>query len=104
MYLNKLLLKDFGKFNNKEMNLTTGINLIYGEKDSGKTTVKDFIVSMLFGIDNSRRGSLQIEKAFPERRIFRVTIINILLNVVSLDITSQLMLWIFNPEEKSDLM
>lgn len=54
MYLNKLLIKDFGKFNNKELELRTGINLIYGAKDSGKTSVKDFIVSMLYGIDRSR--------------------------------------------------
>lgn len=54
MYLNKLLLKDFGKFNNKEIDLKPGINLIYGAKAEGKTTVKNFVVSMLYGIDRSR--------------------------------------------------
>ena len=54
MYLNKLLLKDFGKFNNKEIELKPGLNLIYGENESGKTTVKEFIVGMLYGIDKSR--------------------------------------------------
>lgn len=52
MYLNKLLIKNFGKFNNKEIVLTPGINVIKGEKESGKTTVKDFIVSMLYGFTN----------------------------------------------------
>lgn len=54
MYLNKLLLKDFGKFHNKEVTLKPGLNLIYGENESGKSTVKEFIVGMLYGIDKSR--------------------------------------------------
>lgn len=54
MYLNKLLLKDFGKFNNKSIDLKPGLNLIYGENEAGKTTVKEFIVGMLYGIDKSR--------------------------------------------------
>ena len=54
MYFNKLLLKDFGKFNNREIELKSGLNLIYGENEAGKTTVKEFIVGMLYGIDKSR--------------------------------------------------
>lgn len=54
MYLNKLLLKDFGKFNNKQIELKSGLNLIYGENEAGKTTVKEFIVGMLYGIEKSR--------------------------------------------------
>lgn len=54
MFLNKLLLKDFGKFNNKEIDLKPGLNLIYGENEAGKTTLKEFIVGMLYGIDKSR--------------------------------------------------
>ncbi len=52
MYLNKLLLKNFGKFNNKELVLKPGINVINGKKDSDKSTIKDFIVSMLYGFSN----------------------------------------------------
>ena len=54
MYINKLLLKEFGKFNNKEIRLKKGLNLIYGANESGKTTVKEFIVGMLYGIDKTR--------------------------------------------------
>lgn len=54
MFLSKLLLKDFGKFNNKEIDLKPGLNLIYGGNEAGKTTVKDFIVGMLYGIEKSR--------------------------------------------------
>lgn len=54
MFINKLILKEFGKFNNKEIRLKPGLNLIYGPNESGKTTVKEFIVGMLYGIDKSR--------------------------------------------------
>lgn len=67
MYLNKLLLKDFGKFNNKEIGLKPGINLIYGEDGSGKTTVKDFVVAMLYGIDKTR-GAEDDSTICEERR------------------------------------
>jgi DNA repair exonuclease SbcCD ATPase subunit len=54
MFLNKLLLKDFGKFHNKEIELKPGLNLICGPNEAGKTTIKDFIVGMFYGIDKSR--------------------------------------------------
>lgn len=54
MYLNKLLLKDFGKFNNEQIDLKSGFNVVYGPKHSGKTTIKDFVVGMLYGIDKQR--------------------------------------------------
>ena len=52
MYLNKLLIKDFGKFNNKEIGLKPGINVIQGQKASGKTTIKEFITAMLYGFSS----------------------------------------------------
>ena len=55
MYLNKLLLNDFGKFHNKEINLEPGINVVYGAKNDGKTTIADFEYGMLYGVS-----------AFPE--------------------------------------
>jgi DNA repair exonuclease SbcCD ATPase subunit len=54
MFLNKLLLKDFGKFHNKEIELKPGLNLVCGTNESGKTTLKDFIIGMFYGIDKSR--------------------------------------------------
>ena len=47
MYLTKLLVRDFGKFHNKGMDLDTGINLIVGGTGSGKSTLRDFLIGMI---------------------------------------------------------
>ncbi|MBQ9983890.1 MAG: AAA family ATPase [Lachnospiraceae bacterium] len=54
MKVNKLHLQDFGQFHNKDVTLAPGINVIYGANEAGKSTTKDFIVDMLYGIDKSR--------------------------------------------------
>ena len=43
MYIEKLLLKNFGKFNNFEIDLGTGLNVICGKNESGKSTLFSFI-------------------------------------------------------------
>ncbi|MGN0367328.1 MAG: ATP-binding protein [Wujia sp.] len=53
MYFSKLLLKDFGKFHNKEMDLQPGLNVVYGDKHDGKSTVADFMYGTLYGISAS---------------------------------------------------
>ena len=50
MYFSKLLLKDFGKFHNCELNLKPGVNVVYGKRNAGKSTVADFEYAMLYGI------------------------------------------------------
>jgi len=50
MYLTKLLMRDFGKFHNAELNLMQGINVVSGGESSGKTTVARFISSILYGV------------------------------------------------------
>lgn len=54
MRIDKLHLQDFGQFHNKDISLASGINLICGANEAGKTTTKDFIVDMLYGIDKAR--------------------------------------------------
>ena len=54
MYLKKVLIKDFGKFHNKGLELKEGLNIVYGEKESGKTTIKDFILATLFGMSKKK--------------------------------------------------
>lgn len=50
MYFSKLLLKDFGKFHNREINLKPGVNVLYGTRNAGKSTVADFEYATLYGI------------------------------------------------------
>ncbi|MBP5191936.1 MAG: AAA family ATPase [Eubacterium sp.] len=66
MYLTKLLMKEFGKFHNKEINLKPGINVIYGESGSGKSTVKDFLMGIIYGID--RKEGISRSRSDYERR------------------------------------
>lgn len=54
MYISKLFLKEFGKFNNREIKLEQGLNILYGDKGSGKSTIRDFVMGMLFGLDRSK--------------------------------------------------
>ena len=56
MYLDKLLLKDFGKFHNREVLLAPGLNLVTGDRGSGKTTVSNFITASIFGITPSEEA------------------------------------------------
>lgn len=54
MYIEKLLLKNFGKFNNYELVPGSGLNVIYGENESGKSTLFSFIRGIIFGIEKQR--------------------------------------------------
>ena len=49
-----LLLRNFGKFQNQKLRFESGINIIYGENESGKSTIHTFIKGMLFGIGRGR--------------------------------------------------
>lgn len=54
MYIKELQISNFGKFHNKTLHLKEGINLIYGDNESGKSTIHSFIRGMLFGIERLR--------------------------------------------------
>lgn len=54
MRICKLLLRNFGKFSDKEITLSEGINILYGENESGKSTIHTFIRSVLFGMERGR--------------------------------------------------
>lgn len=56
MLIKKLQVNNFGKLKNKEIELKNRINVIYGENESGKSTLLDFIVSMFYGINKSKNG------------------------------------------------
>ena len=54
MKIRELHLKNFGKFSDEKITFHDGVNLFYGENESGKTTVHTFIKSMLFGLERGR--------------------------------------------------
>lgn len=49
MILKELNLISFGKFQNKTIHLEEGLNILYGENESGKTTIHNFIDGMFYG-------------------------------------------------------
>lgn len=54
MIINRLILKNFGKFQGKEIVLKEGVNILFGENESGKSTLHVFLQSMLFGMKRAR--------------------------------------------------
>lgn len=49
MKIKRMDITGFGKFHNKTVELENGINIIYGENESGKTTLHNFIDGMFYG-------------------------------------------------------
>lgn len=56
MNINKLEIKGFGRINNLTINFNKGLNIIFGDNESGKSTVQLFIKAMLFGLKGGRTG------------------------------------------------
>lgn len=54
MKIRELHLKNFGKFSDEKITFKDGVNLFYGENESGKTTIHTFIKGMLFGLERGR--------------------------------------------------
>lgn len=61
MRINKLHLRDYGQFHDKTVSLVSGINVVYGANEAGKSTVKDFIIDMIYGIDKARGLSARFD-------------------------------------------
>lgn len=59
MKIDEIKINGFGKIKNKEIVLKDGINLIYGENESGKSTILKFIEAMLFGLSKNKNGKIR---------------------------------------------
>lgn len=57
MKITEIQIKNFGKLHNVSMRPLPGLNVIYGENETGKSTMQKFITSMLFGLEKQRGKS-----------------------------------------------
>jgi len=55
MDIKKIKIDAFGKFIDKKIKFKKGINVIYGDNETGKSTIHKFIETMLFGINPSKK-------------------------------------------------
>ncbi len=65
MYINKLHLRAFGKFTYKRLYFENKFNIVYGENEAGKSTVHNFIESMLYGFGSDDADVLRFNKYRP---------------------------------------
>lgn len=56
MKILNLKINNFGKISNKEIDLKPNINVIYGENESGKSTLLKFILGMFYGVSKNKNG------------------------------------------------
>lgn len=56
MKISKLQINAFGNIENKEIELSENINIVYGKNETGKSTLLKFIVNSLYGISKNKRG------------------------------------------------
>lgn len=56
MKILNLKINQFGKLQNKEIELKEHINIIYGKNESGKSTLLKFILGMFYGLSKNKNG------------------------------------------------
>lgn len=55
MKITEINIKCFGKLNNFTISPTNGVNIIYGENESGKSTVMAFVKAMFYGLGTGEK-------------------------------------------------
>lgn len=61
MFIQKLVIYGFGQHDDMSINLKDGINVFFGWNEAGKTTIQQFILSVLFGFPHRNQGILRYE-------------------------------------------
>ena len=56
MKIKHLKINGFGSIKEKELQFKDGINIVYGENESGKSTILKFIINMLYGASKNKKG------------------------------------------------
>ena len=49
LVLEKFIIEGFGKFNNQDFTFFPGLNLVYGENESGKSTLHQALGAIFYG-------------------------------------------------------
>lgn len=63
MRIKELTIKNFGKLSDFHLELGDGLQIFYGENESGKSTIHTFIRAMLFGMERGR-GRASVNDTF----------------------------------------
>ena len=56
MKINYIKINGFGKLKNKDIKLSDGLNVVYGENEAGKSTLLKFLPAMFYGISKNKAG------------------------------------------------
>lgn len=64
MIIKKAIIKSFGGIKDKELDFDSGLNLVYGENEKGKSTIQNFIRAWLFGFSKARGSKNNIRKKY----------------------------------------
>ena len=66
MKIENLKINSFGKLKDKEISLSDGINLIYGNNEAGKSTMLKFIENTFYGTSKNKKG-----KSFSDYDLYK---------------------------------
>lgn len=64
MIIKRLEIISFGKFSNKVMEFSDGLNTIFGNNESGKSTIIGFIYAMFYGFGDNRGKTLSLREKY----------------------------------------
>ena len=56
MRIDKLKINGFGKIKNEDIDLSSGINIVCGKNEAGKSSLLKFISSMFYGVSKNKNG------------------------------------------------
>ena len=66
MNINKIQINGFGICKNLNITLNSGINIIKGNNESGKSTIQHYIINSLYNVDiKKKKGISDKEKYLP---------------------------------------
>lgn len=68
MKISKLHVRGFGKIKDFDINISNGLNVIYGPNESGKTTLMTFIKAILYGLKGGRTSK---DGIIPETKRYK---------------------------------